>query len=167
MNPGIAIIAAVVLIGSMNAEEMRTLTVFKSDDSELYVFSDAITIAAGESAQLVGGTGLAEVEVSVNGLQFYQPPWNVDYIKAFVAGPATIRLREGGTNTAGRKSYATFSIHRVSSPTTPAAVPAEPGQNFTVVMESSSDLVSWTPAAPGTYAGTEPKRFFRVRIDRE
>jgi len=34
-------------------------------------------------------------------------------------------------------------------------------------MESSSDLIYWTPAAPGTYAGPEPKRFFRVRIYRE
>jgi hypothetical protein len=43
-------------------------------------------------------------------------------------------------------------------------VPQEAGSNFDVVLEQSSDLVNWTPANPGTYSGTETKRFFRTRI---
>jgi hypothetical protein len=46
----------------------------------------------------------------------------------------------------------------------PAEVPHEAGSNFDVILEQSSDLVNWTPANPGTYSGTETKRFFRTRI---
>lgn len=32
-----------------------------------------------------------------------------------------------------------------------------------VVVEQSSDLVNWTPVAPGTFNGSTQKRFFRLR----
>jgi len=32
-----------------------------------------------------------------------------------------------------------------------------------VILESSTDLVTWTQANPGTYGASTTKRFFRVR----
>lgn len=36
----------------------------------------------------------------------------------------------------------------------------------TMVMESSTDLVTWTAANPGTYGTSTPRRFFRIRAVR-
>ncbi len=79
-----------------------------------------------------------------------------------MAGPAIIRLLPDGDAT-----YATFTVKRVGTASPPAEVPQEAGSNFDVVLEQSSDLVNWTPANPGTYSGTETKRFFRTRIVRK
>jgi hypothetical protein len=59
---------------------------------------------------------------------------------------------------------ATFKVTRAGTATPPAEVPQEAGSNFDVILEQSSDLVNWTPANPGSYSGTETKRFFRTRI---
>jgi|688.fasta_scaffold162981_1 hypothetical protein len=79
-----------------------------------------------------------------------------------LAGPAVIRVLPYDENTA--TSHATFKVTRVGTASPPAEVPQEAGSNFDVVLEQSSDLVNWTPANPGTYSGTETKRFFRTRI---
>jgi hypothetical protein len=59
---------------------------------------------------------------------------------------------------------ATFTISRAGISSPPASIPQEGGTSWDVILESSSDLVNWTPANPGEYSGTEPKRFFRTRI---
>ena len=169
-------IAAAVLIGSVNAEELRTLVAKPTYIGLNYSvgYSESVEIAEGEWVEVVGSSySMGSVEVTVHGTVFrhfagfqggiadsVNTALTLTPVK--VAGPASVRLRSDGNDV-----YVTLAIHRVSSPTTPAAIPAKPGQNFAVVLESSSDLIYWTPAAPGTYAGTEPKRFFRVRIDRE
>lgn len=53
-------------------------------------------------------------------------------------------------------------ISALASP--PAGIPQEAGTTWNVILESSSDLLNWTPANPGEYSGTEPKRFFRTRM---
>jgi hypothetical protein len=58
----------------------------------------------------------------------------------------------------------TFDIYRAGAPSNPVPIPQEAGSNFNVILEQSSDLINWTPANPGTYTGTEPKRFFGTRI---
>jgi hypothetical protein len=82
-----------------------------------------------------------------------------------VSGPAQIAISITATwpeNLAF--AIATFDVIRVGTASPPAEVPQEAGSNFDVVLEQSSDLVNWTPANPGTYSGTETKRFFRTRI---
>ena len=58
----------------------------------------------------------------------------------------------------------------LSSLTTPTAVsstsvviPADAAGPVTIALESSTDLVTWTAANPGTYGSSTAKRFFRVR----
>jgi len=79
-----------------------------------------------------------------------------------IAGPATVTL--GGNQTPLRPNIATFSVTRVGTYSEPVCIPIEAGSTFQVILESSSDLVNWTPANPGSYSGTEAKRFFRTRI---
>jgi hypothetical protein len=73
-----------------------------------------------------------------------------------IPGPGQVQLFGGGA--------ATFKVARAGTATPPAEVPQEAGSNFDVILEQSSDLVNWTPANPGSYSGTETKRFFRTRI---
>ena len=79
-----------------------------------------------------------------------------------LAGPAVVRLIPFDGNTAN--IAATFAVTRVGTASPPAEVPQEAGSSFDVILEQSSDLLNWTPANPGTYSGTETKRFFRTRI---
>ena len=81
--------------------------------------------------------------------------------KAVITGPATIQMNLTYPNSVG---LASFEISRAGNASPPAAIPQEAGTTWNVILESSSDLVNWTPANPGNYSGTEPKRFFRTRM---
>lgn len=169
MRIGFTALLTAALLGALNAEEVRTLTArsFYLNSVWSTGYSESVTLQAGEWLQVIGNSVSGYLEVTINGEVFAFEMVTQSTVAGSVAppmafaGPAEVRLRSSGI------SFATLAIHRVNSPSTPAAVPAEPGQNFAVVMESSSDLITWSPAAPGTYSGTDPKRFFRVRIDRE
>jgi hypothetical protein len=173
MRIGLTALLTAALLGALNAEEVRTLTAkgFVLNSAWHQGYSESVTLQAGEWLQVIGNSVIGRLEVTINGEVFAFEMVTQSSVTGSVApsmafaGPVEVRLTNGGPNP--NQSFATLAIHRVNSPTTPAAVPAEPGQNFAVVMESSSDLITWTPAAPGTYSGTDPKRFFRVRIDRE
>ncbi|HVU09610.1 MAG TPA: hypothetical protein VHG89_13845 [Verrucomicrobiae bacterium] len=72
-------------------------------------------------------------------------------------------------------NYATFASFQITTPASanvvsnyvPAdaiVIPASATGNVQIILESSSDLVNWTAANPGTYgASSATNRFFRVR----
>ncbi len=84
-----------------------------------------------------------------------------------IAGPAVIRLTPG-TDTGILSIMATFEVTRPAAPSvTPsnaAVIPVDASGTFTVILESSTDLITWTAANPGDYSGNTVKRFFRTRI---
>ena len=84
--------------------------------------------------------------------------------KIVLSGPLSLHVK--ATKVPARKAFATFDIQRSGAPSNAVPLPQEAGSNFNVILEQSSDLLNWTPANPGTYTGTEPKRFFRTRIVR-
>lgn len=45
-------------------------------------------------------------------------------------------------------------------------IPADAGGPVTVILESSTDMITWTAATPGTYGTSTTKRFFRLRATR-
>lgn len=45
-------------------------------------------------------------------------------------------------------------------------IPEDAAGPVTIVMESSTDMVTWTAANPGTYGTSTPRRFFRIRAVR-
>ncbi|MBI5772971.1 MAG: hypothetical protein HZA89_04405 [Verrucomicrobia bacterium] len=45
-------------------------------------------------------------------------------------------------------------------------VPDDAGGPVQIILESSTDLVTWTAANPGTYGTSTTKRFFRLRAQR-
>ena len=137
--------------------------------------SASISVAQGERIELVCA---AFDEVNVNSsdqiiLHLVGPDW-IRSIPLFenetkkiarkivLVGPLTASVEAQAP--AGRKGIVTFDIQRIGESSNPASIPQEVGSNFNVILEQSSDLVNWTPANPGTYTGTEVKRFFRTRI---
>jgi hypothetical protein len=49
-------------------------------------------------------------------------------------------------------------------PANAVVIPEDAGGQYQVILESSTDLLNWAVANPGTYGGSTPRRFFRTRI---
>jgi hypothetical protein len=83
-----------------------------------------------------------------------------------VAGPGTLKLISGSADTV---TAVTFSVSRANAvpavtPSNAVVIPNDAAGNYQVILESSTDLITWTAANPGTYSGTAPQRFFRTRV---
>ena len=74
-------------------------------------------------------------------------------------------IPEGGTG-----EFALISLKITPLPTetiTPSntvVIPDIANGQFQVILESSTDLVTWTEALPGNYGAQNEKRFFRLRV---
>lgn len=83
-----------------------------------------------------------------------------------VAGPAAITLTSYNI---GGSLFCTIELVSPSEPLTPSSavvIPADSGGPVEIILESSTDLITWTAALPGTYGTSTTKRFFRVRGQR-
>ena len=70
---------------------------------------------------------------------------------------------------ADTKTAVTFGITRANAvpavtPSNAVVIPNDAAGTFQVILESSTDLITWTAANPGSYSGTTQQRFFRTRI---
>lgn len=84
-----------------------------------------------------------------------------------IAGPAVIELRDN--NSGYNHAYVLVEITNTDEsfvPSNAVVVPADAGGPVNIILESSADLTTWTPATPGTYGTSTQKRFFRVRAQR-
>ncbi len=54
----------------------------------------------------------------------------------------------------------------VNIPSNAVVIPADAGGPVRVLLESSTDLITWNSAEPGTYGTSTTNRFFRVRTVR-
>lgn len=87
-----------------------------------------------------------------------------------VSGPATITL-QGASSGGGVGSVLctiqTTPVNQVNfTPNNAVVIPNDSNGSVNVIMESSSDMVNWTPALPGTYGTSYSNRFFRIRATR-
>jgi hypothetical protein len=155
--------------------------------------SATVTLAAGDIAELVSAPLPDEKEFPLaprrlihfeTGGQTYQcqtvvtpAGWDAESgerayagmpkVQSFkVSGPGTFKLVSGYSDT---KGFATFAVTRATAvpavtPANAVVIPSDANGNFQVILESSTDLVTWTAATPGTYSSTTEKRFFRSRI---
>lgn len=137
-------------------------------------YSEPIILAAGDKAVFVyrlDGEAQADVEATISGYTFYVdartfPPLPVPPV---IIGPATIRLKR--IDTKASPSMAVFSVNRANAPanvvpSNAVVIPEDANGQFNVILESSTDLITWTPAMPGSYCGSTQKRFFRTRVVR-
>jgi hypothetical protein len=90
--------------------------------------------------------------------------------QAIIAGPATITLTS--TNGASNNSLSVCTIQTspasalTFTPSSSVVIPNDGAGPVTIILESSTDLINWTAANPGTYGTTSSNRFFRVRAQR-
>ena len=154
----------VVLAGSAHGEDV---TLVANDQHNQENLSQPITLNQGDTAKLVFASYSLSLQIACTiGSKVFDVSPRTESSRetnpVTIAGPATIVLRNGGSFP--ESAFATFTITRTGIASPPAEIPQEAGTTWDVILESSSDLVNWTPTNPGEYSGTEPKRFFRTRM---
>lgn len=86
--------------------------------------------------------------------------------ESYFVGPATIIISGGSAAAKVCLSYKIFDNSTVAGtavPSTAVVIPADASGPVSIILESSTDLVTWTAASPGSYGSSTAKRFFRVR----
>lgn len=167
MRHPLPILLCLLPLQLLPAEDVTLVASATRDSNNYFVpgYSETITLNAGDTARLEGF--FPSVGIPADYLYFEVVIGSATFLRRsgsysdplVLAGPATVRLQMTQGN-----GFATFSITRAGLASPPAAIPQEAGTTWEVILESSSDLINWTPANPGQYGGIEPKRFFRTRM---
>lgn len=133
------------------------------------MYSQTITLAAGDLAEILysqSGDNL-EYQIGTDTFSIGTQTGSQASNQPKVAGPATLRLSRSYVSSAA--TTALLAITRANSaanvlPANAVVIPEDAGGQYQVILESSTDLLNWAVANPGTYGGSTPKRFFRTRI---
>ena len=151
-----------------------TLTNLVAGDEQQVTMS----VSTGQVAKVIYArwkTGGA-LTITNKGEQFTYSYWNINITREsslvdaslvgppIIVGPATITFKS--QNGPGFCTIELNSAQESLTPSTAVVVPADAGGPVNVVLESSTDLITWTPALPGSYGTSTQKRFFRVRAER-
>lgn len=172
-------LACLILVGCGSRADTVTLTASNLLSSSFDVPSNVVAQVIHSSLSATTGgssTGGYAIKVVINGQtetygQSSTAPYQVANLPIIV-GPATITLANT-YNSAQNISLAICTIQTSpasstlpASPSTAVVIPNDNGGPVTIVLESSTDLINWTAALPGTYGTTSSNRFFRVRATR-
>jgi hypothetical protein len=157
------------------AEYVTLLTPAVPIEPPYLCYSENLILAAGDSATLLylGGLDYAEtlLEVQIGGQTLdlaFPIQGQPGYLATAIAGPAILRMKQT-LSRYSQQRIATFSVTRANSaanviPANAVVIPEDAGGQYQVVLESSTDLLNWAVANPGTYGGSTQRRFFRTRI---
>ena len=165
------LLATLLILGgvSAQAQDLQTI-IFSKSNPQSYQNSGVIVgsygIPAGKTMEVISMTGSVQLNVAFGNANY---TGNFDgYAYAplstgSLVGPATI-LAES----TGGFRLVTFRLKDNTSttqtvPTSAVVIPTDATGPVDVILESSTDLVNWTQANPGTYGASTTKRFFRVR----
>jgi len=122
-----------------------------------YESPKTITIPAGKVLEIVSGDASYNLS-GVSGSGFGVS--NQSSFPIYIVG--------AGVLTTTGLGYLTYRVKENISttttiPTSAVVIPTDATGPVNVILESSTDLVTWTAANPGTYGASTTKRFFRVR----
>ena len=133
-------------IGSGYVNSVGTLTIPAGKVAEIYAASN-VTYSKATSSGSMGTSGASfAVGDAKEGCKYVGP--GLFYSGNY--GMLTYRLVDNVSNT-------------TTTPTSSVVIPTDATGPVDVILESSTDLVTWTQANPGTYGASTTKRFFRVR----
>ena len=84
-----------------------------------------------------------------------------------LVGPATLSIG-GADGVYGIRIVSTVHNQNVTTavdgtPSNAVVIPSDANGSVSIILETSTDLITWTAANPGTYGASTPNRFFRVR----
>jgi hypothetical protein len=166
-------VGAFFLVGSACAAEMVQLAVKSTGAANYQSFTspESIVLRAGDSAEILGFSTYpsSPLRVTILGADT-NPELEVGFT---VVGPATLKASTYNSGSSGPATVAFVSAKVRRFDDSPQAVgnsvviPEQAGGQFQVILESSTDMVTWTAANPGAYGGDTAKRFFRVRCVRQ
>ena len=170
------LLSCLMAIQSIVASEIMTLVTTNTTDPPF--LSEAINLAAGDFAEIIYTSDSSIlVKVLLGGKTLYLKSTNtgnsgIEFSPTIpkLVGPAEIYIeRQGFASTNEYTGIATFKITRANSPmttvpSTAVVIPQDEDGQYEVILESSTDMITWTAAQPGTYGGDTVKRFFRTRI---
>ena len=176
MNAILSILLFIAIaVSTLDCIAAETITMqVPAGGSGVLRYSDPVTLAAGDTATLLysSNTGQSlqlEVVIGLNTRSLgIQTPSSTAYSGPItLSGPATIRAKTFNTN--AEIELVTLSVNRANSaenvvPANAVVIPEDASGQFQVILESSTDLLNWTAANPGTYGGSTARRFFRTRI---
>lgn len=77
-----------------------------------------------------------------------------------LAGPCFILLQSDGLISYRIRANTSSST---STPANAVVIPTDATGSVQIILESSTDLITWTQANPGAYGASTTKRFFRIR----
>lgn len=166
-------VLCILLVASLLpvSAELITLSAPERDLSTINPAQSAetITLAEGDLATVKYVSPNAFLDVTIRTTLMRLDANNPEQVNLpVVAGPATIRLVHFDSLNA---ALVTVDVKRAGTPaaTTPHNVVVIPDDNtgdYDVLLESSTDMVHWTPTTPGQFDAGNTKRFFRVRLAR-
>lgn len=187
---GIASLLLFIICNKCFAADIVTLSAIVPSGGGTAYSTDSIELSSGDVAEILSSysryaSDWSTVSLTINGREVVLPflvagspgtngsgsPSPTAISKWVVAGPATLRARANGSNWYSDEiSFFTASITRAGAvpsqvPMGAVVIPENPSGSYSVIMESSSDMVTWTASNPGSYGGSEQKRFFRLRAE--
>jgi len=149
-------LSSIITLASNDVAEVLHTKLETNNGSEADAVYSALLVT-------VGGSTYRYTAISISNPAIGRPS---------IAGPATIQL--SATIPAGTgnsvKALCTIKTTRAADdvrPSTSVVIPADASGPVNIIMESSVDLITWTPALPGIYGSTTQKRFFRVRAEKQ
>jgi len=148
---------------------------FSTSSSLVVIPTNVLAQVLNLNQTVIGqGSASSSVDINVNGLDFTFGSVTASN-SLVVTGPATITLKAvaGGSYdsnpTQTCSAMCTISMNQINQsntnyfiPNTGVVIPSDAKGPVQIVLQSSSDLITWTSCLPGTYGNTYSNRFFRV-----
>jgi hypothetical protein len=135
-----------VALGNGYANTSPSVTVPEGKVAEVWAASGVQYAPASSSGALGNGGNNFIIGDAMQGCKFVGP----GLFSSSYRGVLTYRLVDNISSS-------------TTVPTSAVVIPSDATGPVNVILESSTDLVTWTQANPGTYGASTSKRFFRVR----
>jgi hypothetical protein len=137
------------------ARDSKPVTILVPAKSLIEFGSTRAGNQSGQSVTLDFGNG-ASVKTTTGAFPDSNSRW---------VGPLTLTIEVyGGSSAFYAIPYRIVNSTAVSvTPSGTIVIPSNASGNVQIIMESSSDLVTWTASSPGTYGSSTANRFFRIR----
>lgn len=136
--------------------------------------STIVTLTEGQRFEVLSVASEVGCNIKVDG-QFWQR-WRADSngtrrdysdgnANSIVVGPCTITCADSVSGP--------IISYKISEPDqgptvsrNVAVIPEDVNGEYEVILESSTDMITWSPANPGNYGGNTAGRFFRIRMEK-
>ncbi len=125
--------------------------------------TDRLTVPAGHTATITATLTGTTAQLRLDSIKLTTLPAQP------ITVPAGVQIRVYASSTeTGSLAFAQISIQAIDTgsqylPINTVVIPTDATGPIQIHLESSTDLINWSSAQPGTYGTSTAKRFFRVR----